>query len=204
VLRRYEVGQDKQKDSVLKTLADRAVPFPTLTETAEQFNYPRLSEVKSNAARLAAKLKAEVDEIDKRREACLKTLTWLKDSGFLGKVDKGAEDIVKYLTEKGGLEGKGVLLSDARGLNRLVRTVKKLGVDGLEKKLGQDKEAATDTESKAAKFYKRVAEGDDSINGMIHDFYTLATFTGPYGRKISFAAALDPTWVDGIPAIPAR
>ena len=65
------------------------------------------------------------------------------------------------------------------------------------------------TESKAAKFYKRVVEDDKSVKAMVNDLYTLATltsaeYTAKYGRKLSFAAAIAPDWMAELPAIPAR
>ena len=208
ILRRFEVEQSKQKDSVREMVSQRAVPFPTMTETAEKFNFPRLSEVKSNAKKLAEKLKADIADFDTRKDSYLKTLKWLKDSGYLTRVDAGAETVIKYLVDKSGLEKKGVsLLSDARPLRRFVAAVTKLGVAGLEKKLGTDKEAPTDTESKASKFFKRVTDGSDSVNGMMHDLFTLATLTNVHNsksRSISFADALDPDWVKTLPELPAR
>ena len=209
LLRRFEVEQSKQKDSVLQMVADRAVPFPTMTETAEKFNFPRLSEVKDNAKKLAQKLKDEIAAIDGRKDANLKILKWLKDSGFLSHLDSApAETSIKYLVDKDGLDKKGVnLLLDARALRRLVTTVTNLKVAGLEKKVGTDKEAPTDTESKASKFFKKVTDKSDSLSSMLPDLFTLSTLTNVYSatsRDLSFADALDPDWVKTLPTIPAR
>jgi len=164
--------------------------------------------VKKNAKSLAEKLKAEITTYEGKKDGYLKTLKWLKDSGFMGRVDTTAETVIKYLVDKEGLEKKAVsLLLDARPLRRFVAAVTKLGVAGLEKKLGTDPEEPTETESKASKFFKKVTDGSDSVNGMLKDLFTLATLTNVHNaksRSISFADALDPDWVKTLPDLPAR